>query len=395
MTRVDELQNELRAYQPCSDAFARTLERVAARRSRRRRRTAVAAAVLAAAGLAIGTLNPFDRGALNPLGEPSVAAATRIPLPGSIVDVTSDGDRVWALTCVEACSDEGRASIGKLVGIDARTGEILSSVDDERPFAVAAGPGGVWTIDFWGGSATRYDERSGEPIARVALELPEPVAPGDARFLPSAISVGAAGVWISTARGYVVRIDPATNRVAETLRAPADASGPILAGDDAVWIGEGTSVRRVDATTGRPARVEVKDAAGRRLAVAHLSLASGRIWATGEWARIDTDRNGHQESTLTGDAAVAEIEPNTGRVLSLASVPQGSRVEATASDALWLAVPRSSAVYEFDTRSGRIVAKANVASPNAAVPAPGRGLWVTGGARTLTLVPVRPVAQHR
>jgi hypothetical protein len=323
---------------------------------------------------------------------PATRPRTRVALPGSIVDVTSAGGRVWALTCTAACRCVATHSSGNLISIEARTGRVLTSASVTRPFALATGPSGVWTIDFWGGRATHYDPVTGSELARVKLTLPRPVAPGDRRFLPSYVAVGAERVWVSTARGYVVGIDPQTNAIAETLRVTPDASGPLLALGHGVWIGEGTRVRRFDPASRHSRPFAIRDHRRRELAVADLSFANGAVWATGEWAK--TSHHGrHREHTLTGHTATVELDPATGTVRSIVTLPRGAYVKARDANDLWIAVPHANRVLRFDTDSRRLASTARVISTAPWLPSPGRELWTTAGPRSRSLV--RVVAASR
>jgi hypothetical protein len=318
---------------------------------------------------------------------PAARPRTRVALPGSIVDVTSAAGRVWALTCTVACECVATHSSGKLVSVEARTGRVLSVGSATRPSSLAAGPSGVWTLDFWGGGATHYDPTTGRELARVELTLPRPVARGDRRFLPSDVAVGAERVWVSTARGYVVGIDPRSNAIAETLRVAPDASGPLLALGHGVWIGEGTSVRRFDPASGLSRPFAIRDQR-RRLAVADLSFASGAVWATGEWART-SDRGGHRERTLSGDTATVELDPATGSVRSIVTLPRGAYVKARGADALWMAVAGAAHLLRFDTDSRRLAPTGRVTSTGPWLPSPGRDLWTAAGPRSHSLVRLR------
>jgi hypothetical protein len=319
---------------------------------------------------------------------PAARPRTRVALPGPIVDVTSAAGRVWALTCTAACHCVATHSSGKLVSIEARTGRVLSRVSVTRPYSLAVGPSGVWTIDFWGGGVTRYDPVTGRELARIKLTLPRPVAPGDRRFLPSSVAVGAERVWVSTARGYVVGIDPRSNAIAETLRVAPDASGPLLSLGHRVWIGEGTSVRRFDPASGPPRTFAIRDHRRRELAVADLSFASGAVWATGEWTTT-SDRRGHREHTLTGETATVELDPKTGTVRSIVTLPRGAYAKARGAKDLWIAVPRTDQVLRLDTDSRRLASTARVTPTGPWLPSPGTNLWTAAGPRSHSLVQLR------
>jgi hypothetical protein len=306
-------------------------------------------------------------------------------VPGRVLDAVGTSGRLWALTCTDRCSDVAH-SAGRLVAIDAATGRIDRSVAVHSPQAVAAADGSVWTVDCWNGTVTRYNALTGRKLATVLLTLPRPVAGSDTRFLPAEISASEDGIWVATARGYVARIDPTTNRVVAMIQTTGDATGPITSAAGAVWVGEGLGLARIDPATQTLSRTAIDGPGGRRLSIGALTVIDGNLWAGGVWAQPARDTAGHQDWTVTDQAVLAEIDPATGKVRSVSPLPQGTVVRGDDGASIWLARPRVTRILQFSPTTRRIVASANVRATGAIVPAGEQRVWVAQSAREFRLV---------
>jgi hypothetical protein len=118
------------------------------------------------------------------------------------------------------------------------------------------------------GSLTRVDAASNRVVTRVPL-----------RGMPDAVGAGPSGLWVRAALRSIWRINPATNRVVETIAIPGglgDERGRVLVGRDGVFIGDPAknTIIRVDPATGRVAATMV-GADGRGVAI-----VDGTAWAT-------------------------------------------------------------------------------------------------------------------
>jgi streptogramin lyase len=131
---------------------------------------------------------------------------------------------------------------GQLHRIDAATGAVTVSATTELVYRIRIGQGGMWLMTF-DGKVLRADRRTGKVVAQV---------PGS--FRAADLAVGAEGVWVyDQHRGAVLRIDPATNRVARTIpvisQPLVEVSSRVLAlGGGAVWVLDkgGEALVRVD-----------------------------------------------------------------------------------------------------------------------------------------------------
>lgn len=270
--------------------------------------------------------------------------------------------------------------------IDARTGRARTTAVVRNPQTVAAGADSVWTADFWDSTVTRFSAQPGQRLATIPLKLPHPVALDDDRFLPFDLTTGEGGVWVATARGYVARIDAATNRVTTMVKTAADATGPIVAGGGAIWIGQDLQLGRLDPATGRLSNTTIDGPGGRRFGIGALTFADGALWAGGGWATPSRGAEGHTDYTATDDNAIAEINPATGTARSVTPLPRGAGLRSDQAG-LWLTNARSNKLYEFNPRTRRVVAAAHVRTPTGAViPAPGHRVWVQRSAHQFALV---------
>jgi YVTN family beta-propeller protein len=82
----------------------------------------------------------------------------------------------------------------------------------------------LWIIDASGDRLVRFDTRAREEMASVPI---------GAR--PVAVAVGSGTVWVATASGTVVRIDPATNTPTATIEIGGEPRGIAVSGSTA-WV---------------------------------------------------------------------------------------------------------------------------------------------------------------
>ena len=153
-----------------------------------------------------------------------------------------------------------------------------------NPAGLAVGAGTIWVTHPDTDEVVRLDPRTGQVVARVKLDpLPFQVAPGDRRFLPSLVAVGAGAGWVGTGRGAVARIDAASNRVVAVIKLlPAGPAGIAVAGGS-VWVAVGgDGVARIEAATNRLLGTIRLDLYAERVAA-----DGGAIWVGGPNHRPD------------------------------------------------------------------------------------------------------------
>jgi DNA-binding beta-propeller fold protein YncE len=198
----------------------------------------------------------------------------------------------------------------QVVWVDPRSGRVAARfpVEGRGPVGLAVDASTVWVVRPDSDEVLRLDLGSGRVVARIPLgPLPFEAAPGDRRFQPSLVAVGAGAGWVATARGAVARIDAAGNRVVAVIRlAHPDPAGLAVAGR-VVWVAQGGhGLARIDAATNRllgPVRLPLR--------ADRVATDGATLWAGGR----STDRS------VEVPGAVARIDAATGRVRQV--VPSG------------------------------------------------------------------------
>src|SRR6266511_4241542 len=226
--------------------------------------------------------------------ESPVTARVRL---GEVTAVTADGDVVWAAHgCAIARVDAHTGRVAATVGLPpvrggcfvvgmavgggalwvSLSGERLLRVDPHRSRVVAtlamADPvgspavkgGGVWGVCCWSGVNTRHpagwlvrvDPARNRVVVRVRL-------PG----LPTAVGVGPSGVWVTGAGGPIWRVDPASGRVVATIRVPGGLGG--LPGREGPAGQAGDELVEPD---------EFLDEQGQLAEISDLAASPGAVW---------------------------------------------------------------------------------------------------------------------
>ena len=212
--------------------------------------------------------------------------------------------------------------------------------------AVGAGPtqvtvaaGAVW-VGGWGtGRLVRVDPATNRVAARIPVGRPQES--------PIAIAATARAVWVvDFGDAQVLRVDPATNRVVARIPVRGGAGG-IAAGAGAVWVtsGEGGDqrhgwVQRIDPTRNR--------------VVATISVPSGMLW--------DIAIDGPSASVWVGSelGGLWRIDAHTSTVTTIrkpgAPKPGAGGIGhlAAGAGAVWVA--SDGQLQRRDARSGRIIA---------------------------------------
>jgi DNA-binding beta-propeller fold protein YncE len=281
-------------------------------------------------------------------GPRRAGSALAIPLGGRQLRLAAGRGSLWVLTCDRGCTARSRPNSGRVLRIDPDNGRVIASTGLGGGTDLAVGAGGVYVTNFWTGTVRRLNPRTLAVTAKLTLELPFELVPGDRAFLPSAVATTARALWVSTARGVLARLAPDLSRVTATVRLPFDATGDIGAQRGAVWSAEQLGgVYRVDPATNRVvARIRV-GRRGRRLAFQSVVLGGGKVYAIG----VRTGK--HQ--VATGRHALARIDPLTDRVEAVTSLPIGAgSTFAYGAGALWVAQLDGPGVYRIDPATGQV-----------------------------------------
>jgi streptogramin lyase len=166
---------------------------------------------------------------------------------------------------------------------DARTGQPQATIPTPNlwPRQLAVGAGSVWAIA--GSLLVRIDPATNKAV----------VLDADWELVEGGLTVAGGRVWLSgtTPSGVqpVVRVDPATNRKADTV--PTGADGALAVGGGSVWQADSItqSITRLDPRSGRTlAQIPVG------VVAKHLTAEDGSLWVgsdSGRVTRIDMATN--------------------------------------------------------------------------------------------------------
>jgi virginiamycin B lyase len=217
------------------------------------------------------------------------------------------------------------------------------------PTQVTVAAGAVWVGGWDTGTLVRVDPATNRVAARIPV--------GRAQESPIAIAATARAVWVvDFGDAQVLRVDPATNRVVARIPVRGGAGG-IAAGAGAVWVtsGEGGDqrhgwVQRIDPTRNR--------------VVATTAVASGGLW--------DIAIDGPSASVWVGSefGGLWRLDAHTGRVTTIRrpGAPEagagGVGHLAVGAGALWVA--GEGQLQRRDAGSGRIMATIRWADGSAA-----------------------------
>ncbi len=254
----------------------------------------------------------------------SDAGAKKFRLGGGTPDwLTADGDNVWVAGTrvgqgVARLNGEGRLDRSVAVG------SVCAAMD--------VGYGSLRVPSCDNQKVLRVDLGTGRVIASVAV-------PGEGMFEESSVAAGENGVWVlsGTTHPRLVRIDPATNRVANAWPLP-DGVAAVRAGLGAVWVTvRNGQLLKVDPRHGR---VVARTKLG--LGPQFLAVGAGSVWVMNQ---VDgtVSRVNPLDSTVTATVQVADF-PITGGDI------------AAADDAVWVRTTDSLAI-EIDPATNQVVTR--------------------------------------
>jgi YVTN family beta-propeller protein len=315
----------------------------------------VVAAVLAGVLLSQGSDQP-GRPSTKPTLTPKVDSLQRIdPKTNSLVatlDVGSEptgvavgDDAVWAI-------QQGENRIAK---IDPRTNSVVATGSAPGPKSVAVGGGSVWVVNA-DGTVTQLDAATGTSVHTV--DMPSKAA------LAELVAYGAGAAWaLSPLKSAVARINPLSGSVAKVipLAVVPDASRAIATGDRAVWVTSSNTLTgdyrlsRID-----PASNRLVDTVTLDLGAQGLAVLGGSIWVANNLGRT-----------------VSRVSASTDRLVGRIHVGKDPVAVATGDGAVWVANARDGTVSRVDPARNRVVATIPVGpNPDSVAVGPG-GVWVT------------------
>jgi YVTN family beta-propeller protein len=352
-------------------AFAATLQRSTMRvdpaagleellrRRRRRRITRAAAALATAAAVAlVAWVAVRESERVAPITNPPPGSLGRvtatIPVGPSPADVLAGQEAVWV-----ANPAQGTVSRG-----DPATNTVTKTIRVGRgPGRLAAGFGSIWVANATEQTVSRIDPQTG----RVAATIP---GTGGG---PSDLAVGAGAVWV-TEGARLMRIDPATDKLATIPLLWDSTAGGIAVVDRLLWLSGAASshaggyrIIRVDPSTNRMADTVTTAGEG------ELTVGGGSVWQAG----IATQ-------------TVYRLDPKSGR--TLAEIPVGVVAKhLTAGDgSLWVGGD-SGRVTCIDMATNKVTGTFQVSGRAAAVAVGYGSVWIVDTAHA-ALLRVQPTS---
>lgn len=344
-------------------------ERLVARREHRLRIRRIGAATVAlalSAGLFVGLWSVM-RTTTPP---PRPAGALTVGVGGSPVDVAVGEGSVWVATVTDP---SGR---GEVVRIDPTDGRVLARISLSEVGALAVGERGVWVANLRHETVTRIDPETDEPTDVINMPpLPYEVAEGDNAFLPEGIAIGFGRVWVSTARGSVTSIDPATGEVLEVASDPRAILRGLTTGAGSVWAWN----------TFEPPEAEVWRISPKPAEIERISVPATVLDAAAGSAGL------YVLHVETGDVSLlGAVDPLQGPLEP--AVPVGSAGEranaiAVADPTVYVGAAAGN-IYAIDQGSGDAALLTRLPGAPTALLATADALWVAAADGTVTEVPL-------
>jgi branched-chain amino acid transport system substrate-binding protein len=265
--------------------------------------------------------------------------------------------------------------------IDPETREVVSTFGTGGITTdLAVGAGAVWVGNgaqtpgplrlVYTASVSRLDPDTTtgrtEPLPRFA-ENPAAISSGEARVLGvSQLAVGAGAVWAINPDRTVSRIDPDTGRRVATIQVKAGSA--IAAGGEGVWTlsGEAPHVLRIDPRTnkvGQTIELATDDLTG-------LAVGAGSVWATD-----------------LGEGLLWRIDPRPDPIARSIDVGFGVTAAAYGRGAVWVTNFVRDELVRVDPRTNKVTARIPLAGTPPSVAADDETTWVSiaGAPREETL----------
>jgi YVTN family beta-propeller protein len=207
-------------------------------------------------------------------------------------------------------------------------------------------------------------------------------------------------------------IDPASGRIASTIRVGASPGG-LATGAGALWVVNtgGKSVMRVDPTSNAVRQtIEVGEGP------AAVTVGGGAVWVTngldGTVSRIDPETNRNVQKVTVGngpvgiaygegavwvansvDGTISRIDPGSGRPTRTVPAAPGASAVAVGFGRVWVVSPATGAVVALDPKSGTVVDSVTLGGDPVAVAAGGNAVWVASrGNNTVSRIDPRALA---
>jgi streptogramin lyase len=265
------------------------------------------------------------------------------------------------------------------------TARVVDTIDVGRATSVAYGVGGVWVSIDPPDSSDRAILHIDPQSDRVLATIPTPVVAGwDVGG--GGLIVAQGSVWVAGgdgAGGAIVRIDPSTNEVMETIRV-VQAIADVAVDDVAIW-----ALTRGD--PGRPEIIRIDPSSDRVVATIPLDGGYGRyIFASGGsiLAALAQPPGGPFDG-----GTLVRIDPSTNQVTGTLNL--GTYPSVAVGDGITWAVIESGGLVQIDpARMQPIGTPASVPCTGDALAVGAGGVWCFDPARNRALSRFNPVTER-
>ena len=263
-------------------------------------------------------------------------------------------------TLLLAGGEADAPATGKLVRIDAATGEVTRTYDvSADPGVITTSAGRVWMGDFPSGTLWRLDPTTGD-----LRKLTAAGEPRDLTSLDGKVYVMSDGAEPLT--GTVTRYDAVTGGKESGLNLLGCAIG---AGQGVVWSCASPNVDRLSTTLGKlrivrtttlPLR-EPRTVGTTRLTGRDLAVGLGSLWVVGDGV----------------DRRLWRLDRLTGRIVATIELPMIPRTVATGEGAVWVSAPLDDAILRIDPATNTVTATIGTGRGTSGVAAGGGAVWAT------------------
>jgi hypothetical protein len=397
----DPVGTALRNAHPAADAeiaWPTVLRRI--KRRRHVQRSVLSICVLVAIGAIVGVIAARDDTSRTitvsdvPSSTRRVDDAATAPAGERPSFVTVGSGSVWVLTTT--VGEHGMpGDRGTLVRVDPESGTVRATIALQgAPIRVAVDESSAWVSLFTESAVARIDLASNTVVATIPLRLPRPVCDnncvGPTDFLPVHIAANDETVWVSTARGYVARIDKRTNSVAATIETTPNATqGRFLAATPAAVLVAQNDLVRIDnaantiTTLARAIDPALRVGGDGLIEDVYTSPAHPEL---GAWFTV-----GDADSPLSDPIGIMGINPETGRSIG-ALAESGIRMVAV-TDRVWARRPGE--LFAFDPATGKVGSKIPMIDDAIVALDPDKAWWVRPGSNLLVGTSLRDLNEQR
>ncbi len=242
-------------------------------------------------------------------GGPTAVATIAVPTAAQPCAAAAAGRFVWV----------SAFGVPYLIRIDPRRNVVVGRASvGSGACGLGVGAGSLWIEDTYSATVSRVSVRSGKRISAIEVGA----SPYDATF-----AYGAAWATVHGG-GQLVRIDPATNRVA--ARVALDQATGVVGAFGSIWATGADGVVRIDPRT--------------NAVVARIALPMAGWTAAGQGA-----------VWITGPNGLSRIDPETNTVSATITIPGNLGDPAVVGGRVWVPRIRANRVAIVDPVSSSVV----------------------------------------